>query len=58
MLDEFADLMMTEENEGGNSAGREETLDPLFHQAVNFVLEKWRASISSVKRQFHMAKAV
>lgn len=47
-------LSESEENEGGNSAGGEEPLDPLFDQAVNFVLEKRRASISAVQRQFRI----
>ncbi|MCX2956676.1 MAG: hypothetical protein K7J15_02735, partial [Candidatus Regiella insecticola] len=29
-------------------------LDPLFDQAVNFMLEKRRASISAVQRQFRI----
>ncbi|MDU3077643.1 MAG: DNA translocase FtsK, partial [Mixta calida] len=44
-----------EEGEGG-SLGLEgdEELDPLFDQAVSFVVEKRRASISGVQRQFRI----
>ncbi|OON40871.1 cell division protein FtsK [Izhakiella australiensis] len=44
-----------EDSEGG-SAGVEgdEELDPLFDQAVSFVVEKRRASISGVQRQFRI----
>ncbi|MCC3745802.1 DNA translocase FtsK 4TM domain-containing protein [Rouxiella badensis] len=44
-----------EEGEGG-AAGLEEgeELDPLFDQAVEFVVEKRRASISGVQRQFRI----
>ncbi|ELJ8293779.1 DNA translocase FtsK 4TM domain-containing protein [Enterobacter roggenkampii] len=43
------------ENEGGGGGfdGGEE-LDPLFDQAVNFVTEKRKASISGVQRQFRI----
>jgi S-DNA-T family DNA segregation ATPase FtsK/SpoIIIE len=43
------------ESEGGGSGyeGGEE-LDPLFDQAVNFVTEKRKASISGVQRQFRI----
>ncbi len=43
------------ESEGGGGAfdGGEE-LDPLFDQAVNFVTEKRKASISGVQRQFRI----
>ena len=43
------------ENEGG-AAGLDsgEELDPLFDQAVNFVTEKRKASISGVQRQFRI----
>ncbi|MBM3071158.1 DNA translocase FtsK 4TM domain-containing protein [Lelliottia sp. RWM.1] len=43
------------ENEGGGGGfdGAEE-LDPLFDQAVNFVTEKRKASISGVQRQFRI----
>ncbi len=44
-----------EEGEGGNSGLEEgEELDPLFDQAVEFVVEKRRASISGVQRQFRI----
>lgn len=36
------------------SFGNQELLDPLFDQAVEFVVEKRRASISSVQRQFRV----
>ncbi|WP_039056366.1 DNA translocase FtsK [Enterobacter sp. Bisph1] len=44
------------ESEGGAGAGFEggEELDPLFDQAVNFVTEKRKASISGVQRQFRI----
>lgn len=44
-----------EESEGG-SGGLEgdEELDPLFDQAVSFVVDKRRASISGVQRQFRI----
>ncbi|MFU9723135.1 DNA translocase FtsK [Klebsiella pneumoniae] len=41
------------EGGGGGFDGREE-LDPLFDQAVNFVTEKRKASISGVQRQFRI----
>jgi len=41
------------ESEGGGFDGGEE-LDPLFDQAVNFVTEKRKASISGVQRQFRI----
>ena len=44
-----------EEGEGGSSGLEEgEELDPLFDQAVEFVVEKRRASISGVQRQFRI----
>ncbi|MEB7565948.1 DNA translocase FtsK 4TM domain-containing protein [Enterobacter mori] len=42
------------EGGGGGFDGGEE-LDPLFDQAVNFVTEKRKASISGVQRQFRIA---
>ena len=44
------------ESEGGAGGGFEggEELDPLFDQAVNFVTEKRKASISGVQRQFRI----
>ena len=44
------------ESEGGGSGGFDggEELDPLFDQAVNFVTEKRKASISGVQRQFRI----
>lgn len=45
-----------EEGEGGAGGGMEgdEELDPLFDQAVDFVVDKRRASISGVQRQFRI----
>ena len=44
------------ESEGGNGGGFDggEELDPLFDQAVNFVTQKRKASISGVQRQFRI----
>jgi S-DNA-T family DNA segregation ATPase FtsK/SpoIIIE len=44
------------ESEGGGAGGFDggEELDPLFDQAVNFVTEKRKASISGVQRQFRI----
>ncbi|MBW5816313.1 DNA translocase FtsK 4TM domain-containing protein [Yersinia kristensenii] len=48
-------LSGSEEGEGGSlGLDSDEELDPLFDQAVNFVLEKRRASISGVQRQFRI----
>ncbi|WP_162869472.1 DNA translocase FtsK, partial [Klebsiella quasipneumoniae] len=43
-----------EDGEGGAGGGMDgdEELDPLFDQAVDFVVDKRRASISGVQRQF------
>lgn len=45
-----------EEGESGNGGGYDdgEELDPLFDQAVEFVVEKQRVSISGVQRQFRI----
>ncbi|WP_145520062.1 DNA translocase FtsK 4TM domain-containing protein [Yersinia mollaretii] len=44
-----------DEGEGGGlGLDSDEELDPLFDQAVSFVLEKRRASISGVQRQFRI----
>ena len=43
-----------EEGEGGGGLDSEEELDPLFDQAVAFVIDKRRASISGVQRQFRI----
>lgn len=45
-----------DENESGagGADGNGEELDPLFDQAVGFVVEKRRASISGVQRQFRI----
>ncbi|MDF7681293.1 DNA translocase FtsK 4TM domain-containing protein [Enterobacteriaceae bacterium ESL0689] len=42
------------ESENSNSFDGGEDLDPLFDQAVNFVTEKRKASISGVQRQFRI----
>ncbi|ECC7017072.1 DNA translocase FtsK, partial [Salmonella enterica] len=42
------------ESEGGGSFDGGEELDPLFDQAVNFVTQKRKASISGVQRQFRI----
>jgi len=42
------------EGGGGGSVDGGEELDPLFDQAVNFVTEKRKASISGVQRQFRI----
>jgi len=44
------------ESEGGGGGGLDagEELDPLFDQAVSFVVEKRKASISGVQRQFRI----
>jgi S-DNA-T family DNA segregation ATPase FtsK/SpoIIIE len=44
------------ESEGGTGGGLDgdEELDPLFDQAVAFVVEKRKASISGVQRQFRI----
>ncbi|GAB79811.1 DNA translocase FtsK [Shimwellia blattae DSM 4481 = NBRC 105725] len=39
---------------GAGGMGGDEELDPLFDQAVNFVIEKRKASISGVQRQFRI----
>ncbi|HBC5218305.1 TPA: DNA translocase FtsK 4TM domain-containing protein [Serratia marcescens] len=45
-----------EDGEGGAGGGMDgdEELDPLFDQAVDFVVDKRRASISGVQRQFRI----
>ena len=52
------DLSITsaDESEGGTNSGLDgdEELDPLFDQAVAFVVEKRKASISGVQRQFRI----
>ncbi|WP_145530176.1 DNA translocase FtsK 4TM domain-containing protein [Yersinia alsatica] len=48
-------LSGSDDGEGGSlGLDSDEELDPLFDQAVNFVLEKRRASISGVQRQFRI----
>ncbi|WP_210494587.1 DNA translocase FtsK 4TM domain-containing protein [Pantoea ananatis] len=43
-----------EESEGAGGIDSDEELDPLFDQAVGFVVDKRRASISGVQRQFRI----
>ncbi|MGC0849629.1 DNA translocase FtsK 4TM domain-containing protein [Pantoea agglomerans] len=43
-----------EENENAGGIDSDEELDPLFDQAVGFVVDKRRASISGVQRQFRI----
>ncbi len=43
-----------EESESATGLAADEELDPLFDQAVSFVVEKRRASISGVQRQFRI----
>ncbi|OKP04744.1 DNA translocase FtsK 4TM domain-containing protein [Xenorhabdus eapokensis] len=43
-----------EDGEGGMGFDSDEELDPLFDQAVEFVVEKRRVSISGVQRQFRI----
>ncbi len=48
-------LTTSEEGEGGSlGLDGDDELDPLFDQAVEFVVEKRRASISGVQRQFRI----
>ncbi|MFC0229201.1 DNA translocase FtsK 4TM domain-containing protein [Serratia aquatilis] len=47
-------LSTAEEGEGGGGLDGDEELDPLFDQAVEFVVDKRRASISGVQRQFRI----
>ena len=48
-------LSVGEEGEGGAGGGLDgDELDPLFDQAVEFVVDKRRASISGVQRQFRI----
>ncbi|MGK9172692.1 DNA translocase FtsK 4TM domain-containing protein [Yokenella regensburgei] len=44
----------SESDSGGGGFDSGEELDPLFDQAVNFVTEKRKASISGVQRQFRI----
>lgn len=44
----------SESESGGGGLDSGEELDPLFDQAVNFVTEKRKASISGVQRQFRI----
>ncbi|MHC5175281.1 DNA translocase FtsK 4TM domain-containing protein [Serratia rhizosphaerae] len=43
-----------DDGEGGGGLDGDEELDPLFDQAVEFVVDKRRASISGVQRQFRI----
>jgi S-DNA-T family DNA segregation ATPase FtsK/SpoIIIE len=53
---QYIDSITSAGEEGDNSAGGldGEDLDPLFDQAVQFVVDKRRASISGVQRQFRI----
>ncbi|WP_223881521.1 DNA translocase FtsK 4TM domain-containing protein [Affinibrenneria salicis] len=53
---QYIDSIITagEESEGGLGLDGDEELDPLFDQAVAFVVDKRRASISGVQRQFRI----
>nr|WP_033568386.1 DNA translocase FtsK [Dickeya undicola] len=54
---EYIDSIISGDDDGeGGSLGfdGDEELDPLFDQAVSFVVEKRRASISGVQRQFRI----
>jgi len=53
---QYIDSIVKGGEEGEGAAGLEEgeELDPLFDQAVEFVVEKRRASISGVQRQFRI----
>lgn len=44
----------TEESESDGFSDMQEELDPIFDQVVSFVVDKRRASISSVQRQFRI----
>jgi len=53
---QYVDGITSESESEGGGAGLDtgEELDPLFDQAVNFVVEKRKASISGVQRQFRI----
>jgi DNA segregation ATPase FtsK/SpoIIIE, S-DNA-T family len=53
---QYVDGITSDSESEGGSAGLDngEELDPLFDQAVNFVTEKRKASISGVQRQFRI----
>jgi S-DNA-T family DNA segregation ATPase FtsK/SpoIIIE len=53
---EYIDNIITagDDGEGGGGIDSDEELDPLFDQAVAFVVDKRRASISGVQRQFRI----
>lgn len=55
-LPQYIDSITAGEESEGGAAGMDgdEELDPLFDQAVGFVVEKRRASISGVQRQFRI----
>lgn len=44
----------TDENSNGTSTDSQDDLDPLYDSAVAFVIEKRKASISAVQRQFRI----
>ncbi|WP_369406965.1 DNA translocase FtsK [Arsenophonus endosymbiont of Aleurodicus floccissimus] len=51
---EYIDNITKASDEGGNGYDGDEELDPLFDQALQFVTEKQRVSISGVQRQFRI----
>ncbi|KNC08912.1 cell division protein FtsK [Klebsiella sp. RIT-PI-d] len=53
---QYVDGITSDSESEGSGSGLEsgEELDPLFDQAVNFVIEKRKASISGVQRQFRI----
>ena len=53
---QYVDGITSDSESEGSGGGLEsgEELDPLFDQAVNFVIEKRKASISGVQRQFRI----
>ncbi len=50
----YIDSILNGNIDAGSGLENDEALDPLFDQAVAFVLEKRRASISGVQRQFRI----
>ncbi|MFT4465667.1 MAG: DNA translocase FtsK 4TM domain-containing protein [Sodalis sp. (in: enterobacteria)] len=51
---QYIDSITSASDEGGGGLDGDEELDPLFDQAVAFVIDKRRASISGVQRQFRI----
>jgi DNA segregation ATPase FtsK/SpoIIIE, S-DNA-T family len=50
----YENVTATSNESESESVDNQDTLDPLFDQAVSFVTEKRRASISSIQRQFRI----